>query len=173
VSAYNIGQTVEAEDIIDQVRRQLRREKLLPRRGAAIRFYSGGVVKSYRAASRKPAPPTSEDVEEIAERVQTLYTSLESSFAASAAQIGEVPPVTATVRGFFGRVAIGILQRLLWWYTRSLHRFAATAGMHLHDTTEAIERLACMQEANRIEIAALREEVRRLRENSAGGQEIR
>ena len=76
--------------------------------------------------------------------------------------------VDGTCRGYFGRVAIGVLQRLLWWYTRSLRHFVGSVGMHFHDTVEAIESLACMQEANRIEIAALREEVRRLREKSAG-----
>ena len=82
-----------------------------------------------------------------------------------------MPPATATVRGLFGRVVIGALQRLLWWYTRSLHHFAESVGMHFHDATEAIESLACMQEAHRIEVAALREEVRRLRESSVRGRE--
>jgi hypothetical protein len=39
----------------------------------------------------------------------------------------------------------------------------------LHDTTETLETLALMQEANRIEVAALREEVRRLRESLENG----
>jgi hypothetical protein len=172
MSVYNTGQAVEAEDIFYQVWRQLRRDVLLPGHGTAIRFYSGA-VRNWNAAGRQPTLRASEDAEEISGLLQTLYTSLNSSFADSVARIGGVPPVTATVRGYFGCVAIRVLQRLLWWYTRSLHHFVRSVGMHFHDTTEVIESLACMQEANRIEIAALREEVRLLRESSAAGQEIR
>jgi hypothetical protein len=64
-----------------------------------------------------------------------------------------------------GRLAIGILQRLLWWYTRSLKHFAESLGSHLQGSTETIEVLACTLEMNRMEIAALREEIRALRES--------
>ena len=161
------GQSVEAEDIIDQVRRQLRRELLLPMRNSPVRLYAGAVRIWRSGAPKADAPRISKDSEEMAERLQAMYTSLDSGFAAGTAGIGEMPPVTRTLRGTAGRVVIGALQRLMWWYTRSLQRFAEAVGAHLQDSTEAIENLACLQEANRIEIAALREEVRRLRERLA------
>lgn len=163
------GQFVDAEDILDQVRRQLRREVFLPGRNSAVRLYSGATRRRRASGAKAGAPGTSEDFEEIIQRLQALYTSAGSDFAASVAQIGEMPPPRPTVRGLFGRVSIWGLQRLLWWYTRSLHHFAESVGGHLHDTTEALESLALMQEANRIEVAALREEVRRLRESLASG----
>ncbi len=166
MSVDNTVQPVEAEDIFGQVRRQLRRERLLPVRSSAVRLYSGA-VRSWRAGGPEANPlRASGDTEEIAERLQALYTSLDLGFAASVARIGEMPPAMATVRGLLARAVIGALQRLLWWYTRSLQHFGESVGAHLHYTTELLETLACIEDANRAEVAALREEVRLLKERA-------
>src|SRR5689334_14165140 len=104
-----------AEDILGQVRGQLRREVLFPVQHTAIRWYSGSPrVWNSGVARRGPTRPS----DEFAERLQVLYASLDTRVAASAVGIGEMPAPAPTVRGAVGRVAIGVLQRLLWWYTR-------------------------------------------------------
>jgi hypothetical protein len=169
MSVDSKSRPVEAEDILNQVRRQLRRESVLPARTAtAVRFYSGPVRNWRGGAGDGGALRTADDSEEVAERLRALYLSLDSRFATSVAGIGAMPPIIPTWRGFVGRAAIGVLQRLLWWYTRSLQRSAETVGLHLHEMAELIESLAFLQEVNRLEVAALREEVWRLREHIAG-----
>lgn len=157
-----------AEDILGQVRQQLRRETLFPANHSAIRMYSGSPrVWNSGVARRRQAAPS----EEIAERLHGLYTSLDAGFASAVAEIGEMPGAAPTLRGAVGRVAIGIMQRFMWWYTRSLKGFAGSVRTHLQGSTEAIEVLACMLEMNRIEIAALREEVRTLQEKQSNRSE--
>lgn len=151
-----------AEDILGQVRGQLRREVLFPVHHTAIRWYSGSPrVWNSGVARRGPTRPS----DDVAERVQGLYTFLDTRLGASAAELGEMPAPAPTIRGAAGRVAIGVLQRLLWWYTRSLKHFAGSLGTYLQGSTETIEVLACTVEINRIEIAALRDEIRVLRES--------
>jgi hypothetical protein len=158
-----------AEDILGQVRRQLRREVLLPMHHRAVRLYSG----SPRVCNNGGTQPGQANISgELAERLQELYSSLDDGFAASAAEIGGMPAPAPTLRGGIGRFAIRILQRLMWWYTRSLKHFAQSLGIHLQSSTETIEELACMVQMNRIEIAALREEIRLLGENKPGRPEI-
>lgn len=150
-----------AEDILGQVRRQIRREVLFPIRHTAVRLYTG-VPRVWNSGVAKRSQQSSS--EELAERLEGLFSSLDVGFAASAREIGEMPAPAPTLRGTVGRFAITVLQKLLWWYTRSLKQLAESTGNHLQASTEAIELLACMTEANRREIAALREEIRGLRE---------
>jgi hypothetical protein len=154
--------TARAEDILGQVRRQLRREVLFPIQSRAVRLYSGPTCVWDGGSSQRDQADSSE---ELADRLQALYRSLDDSFAISSAEIGEMPAVAPTFRGAVGRFAIGILQRLLWWYTRSLRNFAGSVGTHLQSSTEAIEVLSCMLRMHEIEIASLREEVLILRES--------
>ncbi len=75
-----------------------------------------------------------------------------------------MPAVAHTLRGKVGSIAIDILRRLMWWYTRSLQNFAGSVGAHLQASTEKIEILSTMVRTQQIEIASLREEVLILRE---------
>ncbi|GEM_PF-2523544 len=161
--------TARAEDILGQVRRQLRREVLFPVRNSAIRLYigtprvweSGGAQQSHTIGA-----------DELAERLQATYRSLDNGFAASAAGIGQMPDVAPTLRGTVGRIVIGVIQRLLWWHTGSLKSFAHSVAAHLQNSTETVEVMACMLRINQLEISALREEVRILRENQVNRPEI-
>jgi hypothetical protein len=154
--------TARAQDILRQVQRQLRREALFPMESGAVRWYLGPprVWSSGGAQSGQVNGP-----EELTGRLQALYTSLDGGFGISSADIGEMPPVAHTFRGAAGRFAIGILQRLMWWYTRSLRSFAGSVGTHLQASTEAIEVLSHMLRVQQTEISSLREEVRILRQN--------
>ncbi len=149
-----------AEDIIGQVRQQLRRDALFPTLNRAVKVYSGP-PRVWGSGSVQQDQTNGSG--ELAERLLALYRSLDGGFAASVAEIGEMPAVAPTLRGTVGRIAIGFLQRLMWWYTGSLRNFARSVGTHLQGSTEAIEVLLYMLRANQIEIEALREEVRRLR----------
>jgi hypothetical protein len=151
-----------AEDILGQVRRQLRREALFPLQNTAVRWY-WGPPRVWNSGS--PERSQANGSEELADRLQALYKSLDGSFAISSAEIGEMPAVAPTFRGAVGHFAIGILQRLMWWYTGSLRNFAGSVGTHLQGSTEAIEVLASLLRMQQIEIASLREEVVRLRGN--------
>jgi hypothetical protein len=162
--------TARAEDILGQVRRQLRREVLFPRQHSAVRFYSGS-PRVWNSGMARPSQANTS--EELAEGLQVLYKSLDSGLAASTAEIGEMPEVPPTLRGAVGRIAIGILRRSMWWYTSPLKHFAQSVRTHLQGSTEIIEVLSCMLEMNRMEIAALREEIRLLREQQPDRTENR
>ena len=154
---------VDAVDILHQVSRQIRRDSVLPARTiSAVRFHFGPVQSWRGGVVEGRAPEPLDDFEEAAHRLQVLYKSLDTSFATGVAQIGAMPPTVATWRGFLGRAVIRMLQRLLWWYTRSVQGYAESMGSHFHKTAEVLESLAYMQEVNRMEIVALRDEVRRL-----------
>src|ERR1700680_396662 len=131
--------TARAEDILGHVRRQLRREALFPMQTSAVLLYSGPPCVW---DSGSPQRGQANGSEELGDRLQALYRSLDGSFAISSAEIGEMPAVAHTFRGAVGRFAIGILQRLMWWYTRSLRNFAGSVGTHLQGSTEAVELLA-------------------------------
>lgn len=132
---------VRAEEILARVRRQLRLQELL-------REQQGDAI----------------DNGEIAEQLRGLCGYLDGGLAMDASRIGAMPPVSDSLRGRLGHFTIGILQRLLWWYTRSLEQFARSLGTHLEGTTAAVGTLACMVRDNQREIALLREEVKMLRE---------
>jgi hypothetical protein len=156
--------TARAEEIMGQVRRRLRREALFPTQNSAVRWYSGPPSVWDDGGLHRDQANSSE---ELADRLRALYGSLDGSFARSSAEIGEMPPVANTFRGTVGRFGIGILQRLLWWYTRSLKDFAGSVGTHLQGSTEAIEVLSSVLRTQQLEIASLREEVLILRENQS------
>ena len=154
--------TARAEDILGQVRRQLRREVLFPVRNSAVRLYLGP-PRVWESGGAHQSQANGSD--ELAGRLQALYRSLDDGFAASSAEIGQMPAVSPTLRGTVGRIVIGAIQRLLWWHTGSLKNFAHSVGAHLQSSTETATVMACMLRINQMEIAALREEVRILRES--------
>jgi hypothetical protein len=148
---------------VGQVRRQLRREALFPQGNKAVRLYSG--PPRVWSSGGPSSNDYGNDSEELADRLRDLHRSLDDRFANSSSEIGEMPAVAPTLRGKVGAVAIDILRRLMWWYTRSLKNFAGSVGAHLQASTETIEVLSAMVRMQQVEIASLREEVLILREN--------
>ena len=157
---------VDAEDIVSQIHRLRMREQLEMRRGPAVSFHTG---QALHWASAAGGPDNGAGA--AASGIQGMYDSLHSEFRVSVSRIGELPPVIPTARGFLGRAAIRILQKLLWWHTRSLQIFGEAVGKRFDDELQVLTNLALAQAEMRAEIAALREEVRQLREPKpqAGG----
>jgi hypothetical protein len=152
--------TVDAAAIFDQVSSRIRQEVLLPERGAAVRLYSG--------PARSAVTLEAADIfAETALRLQALQESINGELESAIARIGAAPPTATTLRGRFGAAAIAALQRVLWWYTRSLHPFAGSTASHLQAQLETLKCMACAQETMRAELAALRDEVRSLSAEAA------
>ena len=152
--------TVDAAAILDQVSSRIRQELLIPERGTAVRLYSG--------PARSAVAFEADDIfAEIALRLQALQISLNGELESAITGIAAAPPVAATLRGRLGAAAIAALQRVLWWYTRSLHPFAGSVANQLQAQIETIRSMACAQEILRAELAALRDEVRSLRADAA------
>ena len=152
--------TVEAAAILDQVSSRIRQEALIPERGSAVRFYSG-------PAHGAGALDAADVFAETALRLEALQASLNRELDSAIARIGAAPPGAATVRGRLGAAAIAVLQRLLWWYTRSLHPFAGSVANQLQAELETLKSMARAQQTLRTELAALREEVSSLRADAA------
>jgi hypothetical protein len=148
---------VDAAAILDQVSRRLRHDALLGTAGGGARFYTGGAHASLAVSSS-----AGDEIAEIALRLQALQSSLDSGFVCAARRIGAAPPRAGSLRGRIGAAAIVTLQRLLWWYTRSLQGFADWLGVQHQSELEVLTALASAQEATRREVAALREELRRV-----------
>ena len=148
-----------AKDILTRVRRQIRLEELL--------LEQEGWVLPGREKTSGEVSGGEEDIGEMAEQLRALYAYADDGFAANAAKIGAMPPVYPSFRGKIGHFTIGVLQRVLWWYTSSIEKFAHSLRTHLQGTTEAVGTLAWMLRANQREIAMLREEVRMLRERQS------
>jgi hypothetical protein len=156
----------DAEDIISQIHQWRRREQLGPSRSFAVSFHTGQPLRWAGAAGGPDSGASA-----AASGIQGLHDALNSEFQASVSRIGELPPVIPTARGFLGRAAIRILQKLLWWHTRSLQFFGKAVGKRFDDELQVLTNLALEQAEMRAEIAALREEVSQLREPKpeAGG----
>ena len=152
--------TVEAAAILDQVSSRIRQEELIPERGSAVRFYSG---QAHSAAALEAADVFAE----TALRLEALQASLNGELDSAIARIGAAPPGAVTLRGRLGAAAIAALQRLLWWYTRSLHPFAGSVANQLQAELEALKSMARAQQTLRTELAALREEVRSMHAGAA------
>jgi hypothetical protein len=151
--------SVDAEDIYSQIRRRQPREQLGVDRNTAVRFYTGPICdKTIISAG------TDSITDPVADGFRALSASLDSDFAVSISRLGERPPGIPTLRGYLGGAIIRILQGLLWWYTRSLQIFGRAVSEQLGRQIQILERLALAQADARAEIAALREEVRQLKE---------
>lgn len=163
---------VSAEDVFQQIRRHLRRERVAPSLGGAVRIYSGAVVDS-TAGSVQSVDGAGYSLEEVIQRLHRLYDMLGPAFDVDVRKIGGAPPIAGGLRGALGHVTIRILRRLLWWYTRSLRHFAESVGVRMQASVAALETMAIAQAEVRLEIAQLREEVRSLRESLEGMKDTR
>jgi hypothetical protein len=152
--------TVDAAAILDQVSSRIRQEALIPERGSAVRFYSGRVRGAIAMEAADAYAGT-------ALRLQALQMSLNRELESAITRIGAAPPHAGTLRGRFGAAAIAALQRVLWWYTRSLHPFADSVASQFQAELETLKSMAYAQESLRAELAALREEVRSLRADAS------
>lgn len=148
-----------AEEILARVRRRVRLETLLREQSGA------GDADAARTDGTAAAPAGgAHDIAELVDQLRSLYERLERDLARDASKIGAAPPERSSLRGEIGNFAIGILRRLLWWYTMSLDNFTYSLRTHLQDTTELLGTMTSMLLSNEREIAMLREEVRLLRE---------
>jgi hypothetical protein len=141
---------------------------------AGVEFYGGAIrvatteakvnnraAEIIRGTDQFPAAHS----REILVRLEALQVSLSSVFEPELLGIGAAPPRPAGLRGAFGRMAILLLRKLLWWYTRSLMAFGDAVGKQFHDEIALLTAVVRAQEEQRAEFLALREEVRQLREH--------
>jgi hypothetical protein len=160
---------VDAEKLVRQVDLRLRLD-VSEQLNGAVTFYSGLVhlnVSHAGGSQRSSAVLGKED--EGAVRLEGLRQSLETDVAPAVADLGETPPRPATLRGFVGALAIRFLRPLLWWHTRSLRAFASSAVSQSYQELEMLDYLAGELASTRKEVAALREEVRRLQNAVSNG----
>ena len=151
---------IDSAALILQVSSRLRQEALLPEPGSAVRFYSG-------PARGAVALEAADVFAETALRIQALQLSLSAELESAIARIAAAPPTAATLRGRLGAAAIAALQRLLWWYTRSLHPFAGSVASQFQAELETLKSMAFALASLRAELDALRAEVRSLRADAA------
>jgi hypothetical protein len=142
--------SVDAEKLVRQIDLRLRLEVPELSEGP-VRFYSGLPEGDGTA------------------RVQELLRNIEAHFVPAVGNLGEAPPRPATLRGFLGALAIRFLRPLLWWYTCTLRNFASSAVSQSYRELEVLRFLADELASTREEVAALRKEVRRVREAAASG----
>jgi hypothetical protein len=173
--------TTDAAAIVEQVASRIRQEALIPERESAVRFYSGRARNRTSAGPGRslhaPAEPNPEgrlpaDLAEIALRLEALQASLNADVINGIPRIGGCPSTAPTLRGRFGAAAVRILQRLLWWYTRSLQSFTDSLADQFQAELEALKSMVCAQAETRKELAALREEMNQLKAKlsaSSGG----
>src|SRR3954447_25663296 len=109
--------TVDAAAVLDQVASRLRQEALLPEE-TAVRIHSGRVHHGNKLPS-SGVPASGDYVAQIAIRLQSLQSGLDSRVEAAVRNIGAAPPAALSLRGRIGATAIRVLRGLLWWQTRS------------------------------------------------------
>jgi len=150
----------DAAQILDRIRAEVRFESAWPR--VAARLYAGdrGACEVVVAAHR-----LSWVADEVPEEIRRLYGLLERDMVIAMSRFGEMPPTPRTLRGLLGRAVVRVLRGLLWWYTRSLRIFGESVAAQFHRQAEVLESMALRQAEYRTELAALQEEVRRLRES--------
>jgi len=73
--------------------------------------------------------------------------------ASATAEIARKPPVPDTLRGRAGARLIGILQRMLLWYSAPIIKFAHAVQETLQDYSSALQLLAAAQEENKNRLA--------------------
>jgi hypothetical protein len=165
--------SIEAKELMGQVRRRLARESLSQPPEAAVRMYREAFRVTGTAPDNQDARTTSSQLKpsrathegEVATLLNALEESLASGFEESLLAIGKPPPGPLSVRGHLGQLLILLLRRLLWWYTRSLMPFADAVGRQFHDEIALLTAMARLQEEQRAEIAELRKELRQLSEH--------
>jgi hypothetical protein len=94
-------------------------------------------------------------------------TNLVDGVRSAATLVGSMPPAPNTLRGRVGAMAVGLVQRALFWYTPQLHAFHLKVSAALTEQARAIDILvADLREAQK-QIAELK---RMNRELSGGTQ---
>lgn len=161
----------QAADIIEQVRRRLMHDSLTPQHESAVRFYRGPIRLGGTASSPHFQGIAPEEHCDVAVRLRALQDSLLTDFERVLAAIGDPPPAPSSFRGRVGRLAVVILRRLLWWYTRSVLAFGDAVSSQFQDQTAVLAALALEQEAQRAELQTLRQQVRELSARQTGTRE--
>jgi hypothetical protein len=164
---------VEAEDLVEQIRRRAAMSSVSGEASAGVEFYGGAVrVATTQAEVNNRAAeiirgtgqfPTAHS-SEILVRLEALRVSLSSVFEPDLLGVGAPPPRPAGLRGAFGRMTILLLRKLLWWYTRSLMAFGDAVGKQFHDEIALLTAIVRAQEEQRKEVSVLRDEIRQLRD---------
>src|SRR4051812_26463108 len=150
--------TVDAAAIIDQVSSRLRQEALLPEHVAAVRIHTGRAHQW-----NTPAAASGDSLAQIALRLRYLESGLQSRVEAAIRNLGAAPPSVLSLLGRFGAAAIPLLQRTLWWQTRSLPAFGDALAAPHHAELELLLSIVLAQAEMRQEVDALRAEVARMR----------
>lgn len=79
--------------------------------------------------------------------------------ASACAEIGRKPPAPDTLRGRIGALAIGFLQRLLFWYTFQLAKFGQAVHATFLDYAGALQHLEALAEASRAEFVKFNDRI--------------
>jgi hypothetical protein len=154
---------VDADDLMEQVSRHLRRQEEAGETKSAVTFHVGPVPRWRPILTAKEPQSVMGNSTEVSKHLQALKVSFLSSLEPSIDGIGETPPYSATFRAWCGRTAIHFLQRLLWWYTAPIRLFAAASWKHFQHEFALLESLAEAHETAYREISAIREEVRQVK----------
>jgi len=139
--AERAASSVEAADLLEQVRRRIAYDSLSPEREMPVRLYSGSVRLSDSASNSRTASLFPADngrllgTGEVIARLGALREFLSSGFESSLIAIGEPPPGPPSLRARAGRLSIVILRKLFWWYTRSILAFGDAVSKQFHDET--------------------------------------
>jgi hypothetical protein len=155
--------TVDAASVLDQVSSRIRQEALLPEPGAAVRMHSGRVHYQWNTLTPSSVAAPDEDLTQLALRLRNLQSGLHFRIEAAIRNLGAAPPSAGSLRGRIGAAAILLLQRLLWWQTRSLHNFGDVLAAQHQAELELLKSIVLAQAEMRQEIDALRTEVDRMR----------
>lgn len=136
----------EAADLLAALQRSISQDCSDPQNGQAVRFTE---VKG--SVSSRVAPAL-----ELTGRLRQAEAAVE----AEASAIGSLPPAPPTVRAQVGQSLVRLVNRLLWWQTAVLQRFAGALGelsraqvdehaMHRHSIGILEERLCVVEESLR------------------------